>query len=90
MVMKSEVMKMEQTRGAITAAVPQVGLKNGLLTVLKTAYQGKIKRSNTGAAFRSSFRNSLGDREATVFGDKRISFGKWVEQVWESRKMKEW
>jgi len=81
MVTKAEVMKMEQTRGVLKAAVRQIGLKNGLKTGFKTIYLSKIRKNNTGVAFFSSFWSSLGKREAIVFGDQRITFREFRERV---------
>jgi len=81
MVSKSEVLKMDQTRGAIKSFAKQVGIKNGLVTALKTIYQSKIKGVNTGVAFFSSYWSTLGNREAIVCGDERISFGEFRDRV---------
>lgn len=81
MVTKSEVLKMKQTRGAIKSFAKQFGFKNGLITAGKTLYRSKIKGVNTGVAFFSSYWETLGDREAIVCGDKRITFGEFGDRV---------
>lgn len=67
-------------KGAL-APLRQVGLVNGVKTISKALVRSRFNKDELGRQFLLSFWDTLGDREAIIDGDERISFAQYKDRT---------
>ena len=76
-----DLIRMEQTRGLLRVVMKQLGLRNGLPIVLGAVSRSRLKMDEIVPSFFVSMWSTLGDREAVVSSDSRLTFKEFEERV---------
>ncbi|MDY6942481.1 MAG: AMP-binding protein [Pseudomonadota bacterium] len=78
---RMDLLRMEETRRAAGAAVKQIGVGNIAKSLTKALVRSRFKRDDLARAFMLAFWDTLGDREAVVAGETRLSFRQFKDRV---------
>jgi len=67
-------------KGAM-APIRQIGLVNGVKTFTKALISSRFKKEEIGRNFLVSYWDTLGDREAIIDGNNRITFSQFKDRT---------
>ena len=77
----SELRRMPEARMGALAPLRQVGVRAGATTLAKAAWRSRLQRAELGRHALLAYWETLGEREAIIDGDRRISFSEYRERV---------
>jgi long-chain acyl-CoA synthetase len=77
----TNVLRQPEARQAGGAILRQIGLGNTLSTIGRLVWRMGLRRDDMPRQFLLNFWETLGEREAIIDGDRRISFGQFRERV---------
>src|SRR6187397_15458 len=66
-----------EARSAITAMLRQIGWRNLALAGTRAAVRSRLNREEIGRQFMAAFWETLGDREAIIDGDRRLTYAQF-------------
>jgi long-chain acyl-CoA synthetase len=76
-----ELRQNEAARKGAMAPLRQIGLVNGVKTFTKALIGSRFKKEEIGRNFLLSYWDTLGDREAIIDGDNRITFSQFKDRT---------